>query len=240
MNAQEIDKLLRNASKDIGYKFKNKQLLIEALTHKSYSNENKLTYSNERLEYLGDSIIDFAIAYILFQQFSNSNEGLLSRFRAALVNEKELSKIARKIHLNEYIILGKGERLTSGSEKDSILSGAYEAVIAAVFLDSNMNNVIKIIKKHFKEELENITSPEMMQDYKTAILVFCQEKYRVAPSYELINQSGPDHNCTFEVRIIINGEEYGRGKGKTKKEAEQRAAREAIFNIVGNTNNETS
>ncbi len=233
MKDESFDELLKAASKNIGYRFKNKQLLLEALTHKSYANENKLKYNNERLEYLGDSIIDFAIAYILFNQFSGSNEGLLSRFRAALVNEKELSKIARRIHLNEYIILGKGERLTSGSDKDSILSDAYEAVIAAIFLDSNMNNVLKIVRKHFKDELDNITSQDMMQDYKTAILIFCQEKYRLAPSYELIGQSGPDHNCTFEVRIMINGSEFGRGKGKTKKEAEQHAAREAIFNIAG-------
>lgn len=238
MTNESIDNFLKAASKSIGYKFKNKQLLLEALTHKSYANENRLKYNNERLEYLGDSIIDFAIAYILYQQFTNSSEGLLSRLRAALVNEKELSKIARSIHLNEYIILGKGERLTSGNEKDSILSDAYEAVIAAIFLDSNMNNVLKILKKHFKEELENITSQDMIRDYKTAILIFCQEKYRVAPTYELLNQTGPDHNCIFEVRIIINGSECGRGKGKTKKEAEQQAAREAIFNIVGTIEDE--
>ncbi|MCX7958299.1 MAG: ribonuclease III [Deltaproteobacteria bacterium] len=235
MRDKSHDELIKAASKSIGYKFKNTQLLIEALTHKSYANENRLKYNNERLEYLGDSIIDFAIAYILFTQFSGSNEGLLSRFRAALVNEKELSRIARRIHLNEYIILGKGERLTSGCEKDSILSDAYEAVIAAVFLDSSMNNVLKLVRKHFKEELENITSQELMQDYKTAILIFCQEKYRNAPSYELINQSGPDHNCIFEVRIMINGAECGRGKGRTKKEAEQQAAKEAIFSIVGSS-----
>ncbi len=236
---ESIEQILKAASKSIGYKFKNKQLLLEALTHKSYSNEKKLKYNNERLEYLGDSIIDFAIAYILFKQFEYSNEGLLSRLRAALVNEKELSKIARNIHLNEYIILGRGERLTAGNEKDSILSDAYEAVIAAIFLDSNMNTVIKLIKKHFKEELEKITSTDMMQDFKTAILVFCQEKYRVAPTYELINQTGPDHNCTFEVRIMINGSEYGRGKGRTKKEAEQKAAQEAIFQFTGTTEDES-
>lgn len=232
MKELSIDEFLRSASKNIGYNFKDNKLLLEALTHKSYANENKLNYNNERLEYLGDSIIDFAIAYILYKQFSNSNEGLLSRYRAALVNEKELSKIARKIKLNEYIILGKGERLTSGNDKDSIISDAYEAVIGAIFLDSNMNNVLKIVKKHFKEELENISSMDIMQDYKTAILILCQERYRIAPSYEVINQSGPDHNCTFEVRIIINGAEYGRGKGKTKKEAEQQAAKEAMYSIV--------
>ncbi len=229
----DYDELLRTASKSIGYRFKNKQLLLEALTHKSYANEHKLKYNNERLEYLGDSILDFIIAYLLFMKFSGSNEGLLSRLRASLVNEKELSYIARKINLNDYIILGKGERLTSGYEKDSILSDAYEAVIAAIFLDSNINKVIKIVSKHFEQELNDINSQDMIQDFKTAILMFCQEKFKIAPSYELLNQTGPAHNCTFEVRIIINGSEYGRGKGKTKKEAEQQAAREAIYNIVG-------
>lgn len=238
MKDYSFDDIIKAASKSIGYKFKDKQLLLEALTHKSYANEKRLNYNNERLEYLGDSIIDFAIAYILFQKYRSSNEGLLSQFRAALVNEKELSKIARKIKLNEYIILGKGERLSSGNDKDSILSDAYEAVIAAIFLDSNLNNVIKIIKKHFKEELENITSQDLLRDYKTAILVYCQEKYKTPPVYELIKQTGPDHNCIFEVRIMIQGCEFGRGTGKTKKEAEQRAAREAIFKIVENEKGE--
>ncbi|MCX7945055.1 MAG: ribonuclease III [Deltaproteobacteria bacterium] len=229
---KHFSELIQGASKDIGYKFKNSSLLLEALTHKSYANENKLNYNNERLEYLGDSIIDFAIAYILFNQFSKSNEGLLSRFRAALVNEKKLSEIARRINLNKYIILGKGERLTSGNEKDSILCGTYEAVIAAIFLDSNLNSVLKIVKKHFEKEFENITSKDIMQDYKTAILIFCQEKYKITPSYELVSQTGPDHDCTFEVKIMINGSEYGRGSGKTKKEAEQQAAKEAIYKIV--------
>jgi len=230
---------LKAIYKSIGYKFKNKNLLIEALTHKSYANEHKLRFNNERLEYLGDAIIDFAIAYILFERFTGGNEGLLSRFRASLVNEKVLSKIARDIHLNEYIILGRGEVLTSGNEKDSILSDAYEAVVAAIFLDSNMNTVLKVIKRHFKTELDNINSQDMINDYKTAIMIFCQEKYKIAPIYELLSQTGPDHDSTFEVRILINGSECGRGQGKTKKEAEQRAAKEAIYHIVEEMNGET-
>jgi len=239
MNKNPPDIDFKAIFKDIGYKFKNRELLIEALTHKSYANENKLNYNNERLEYLGDAIIDFAIAYILFRNFERGNEGLLSRFRASLVNEKVLSKIARDIHLNEYIILGKGERRTSGNEKDSILSDAYEALIASIFLDSNMKTVIKIIEKHFSSELNSINSQDMINDYKTAITIFCQEKYKIVPKYELISQTGPDHDRTFEVRILINGREYGRGKGKTKKEAEQRAAKEAVYHIVEDMNEDS-
>lgn len=238
MNNETTHPLLRSAQKSIGYKFKDERLLLEALTHKSFSNEHHLKYNNERLEYLGDSIIDFVIAYILFEKFPDSNEGLLSRLRAALVNEKELSNIARHIGLNKYIILGRGEQITAGCNKDSILSNAYEAVIAAIFLDSNIERVTKVIKKHFSHKIDNINSEEIIQDYKTTILIYCQERYRNLPTYELISQTGPEHESIFEARIVINGNEYGRGKGRTKKDAEQEAAKAAIHKIVESSNEE--
>lgn len=213
---------------EIHYSFKNKKLLKQALTHSSYANEGKKHLrNNERLEFLGDSVLSIVVAEHLFRNFKHIPEGELTRLRASLVCEQALFEFSQKIHLGDYLLLGKGEENTGGRERPSIVSDAFEAVIAAVFLDGGMEEAKRYVLSFIPDDL----TPEMahsLADYKTALQEIIQQNREEKVEYVLTSESGPDHNKTFEIEVRLNSNVIGRGKGKSKKQAEQNAAKEAL------------
>ena len=211
----------------IGYAFKQPTLLENALTHSSYANEGKRGLkSNERLEFLGDSVLGFITAGYLFRH-GTGEEGELTRLRASLVCEKALSAYARKIGLGECLLLGRGELRGGGADRPSILADAFEAVIAALYLDGGLQAAEKFILPFIKEELTNQRRPQF-KDYKTALQEIVQQNPEERLEYVLTGESGPDHNKQFTVEVHLNSNVIGNGRGRSKKEAEQQAAREAL------------
>ncbi len=212
----------------IGYHFKNPELIHEALSHSSYANEKKKQrHSNERLEFLGDSVLSVVVSQYLFKHHPDLPEGELTRIRAALVCEKSLHKFALKIKLGNYLLLGKGEEHTGGRERPSILADAFEAVIAAVYLDGGLEAARKHILHFIPERIPEKHSM-LFGDYKTALQEVIQKNPEEKIDYKLIEESGPDHNKTFVVEVCLNSNVIGKGIGKSKKEAEQMAAQEAL------------
>lgn len=213
----------------IGYIFKNKTLLSLALTHTSYANEAKRNKNhNERLEFLGDSVLSIIVSEYLYTNFTDMPEGELSKKRAALVCEKSLAGFAREISLGDYILLGRGEAANGGSDRDSILSDAFEAIIAAMYLDGGIEPaksfVLGFISK--KVDKDGVLSPFV--DYKTELQEIIQQNKEEKVEYVLVGESGPAHDKSFEVEVHLNSNIIGRGKGKSKKHAEQLAAKEAL------------
>ena len=212
----------------IGYTFKNEVLLETALTHSSYANEgNRNLKSNERLEFLGDSVLGFITAGYLFSH-EGGEEGELTRLRASLVCEKALSAYARKLGLGECLLLGKGEHRGGGAERPSILADAFEAVIAALYLDGGLSVAESFIVPFLKEELALQKRRPQFRDYKTALQEIVQQNPEEHLEYELKGESGPDHNKRFIVEVHLNSNVIGTGQGRSKKEAEQQAAKEAL------------
>ena len=223
-------KKLRELQNKISYKFKNLKLLNQALTHKSFTNErqSKAFRDNERLELLGDSVLDVIITHLLMERFPEYTEGDLSKARAAVVNERRLSSIARGLRLGDYLLLSKGEELTNGRDKDSILAGSFEAIVASIYLDRGFNRVLKVITRHFSSILTEEKNEGFYKDFKTQLQEYSQSFFKTTPKYVLTGESGPDHDKTFQINILINGRVFGKGLGKSKKEAEQKAAKEAL------------
>lgn len=211
----------------INYSFKNKKLIEEALSHSSYANEKKkIRHSNERLEFLGDSVLSIVVSQYLFEHYTSLPEGELTKIRASLVCEKTLHKFAKQIHLGEYILLGKGEENTGGRERPSILADAFEAVIAAVFLDGGLEAARIHIMRFIPENVNSLKSS--FSDYKTVLQEIIQKNPEEKVEYVLAEQSGPDHNKAFTIQVCLNSNVIGTGKGRSKKEAEQMAAKEAL------------
>ena len=212
----------------LGYKFNNIKLLENALTHSSYANEvrNGCT-SNERLEFLGDSVLSVIVADYLFKNFKTIPEGELTKLRASLVCEKSLCAFSREISLGEFLALGKGEEKGGGRERDSILADAFEAVLAAIYLDGGMEKARQFVLRFVKDELEN-KDDEVFKDYKTALQEIIQRNPEESVTYILKSEHGPDHNKVFEVEVHLNSNVIGVGKGKNKKQAEQMAAKQAL------------
>ena len=214
----------------IGYSFTNRELLITALTHSSFVNENRskdpTLEDNERFEFFGDAIIEFYISEYLFNKYGSFPEGDMTKLRASMVCEQSLAECAKQIRLGEFMRMGKGEALSGGRERASITSDAFEALVAAIYLDSgNDTAVSRFIAEHLIKGLENRT---LFFDAKTRLQEIAQQKGSNSLRYELISESGPSHNKTFEIAAILNEEEVGRGKGHSKKAAQQAAAEEAI------------
>lgn len=210
------------------YTFKNKNLIIEALSHSSYANEKKKSrHSNERLEFLGDSVLSIVVSQYLFLHFKHLPEGELTKIRASLVCEKSLHKFAQQINLGDYILLGKGEENTGGRERPSILADAFEAVIAAVYLDGGIEAATDYVLRFVPEDIDSRRS-STFSDYKTALQEIIQKNPEEKVEYHLAEQSGPDHDKAFKVQVCLNSNVIGTGKGKSKKEAEQMAAKEAL------------
>jgi len=211
--------------KKIGYKFKNEGLLETALTHSSYANENKLSYNNERLEFLGDSVLGFITADYLYNSFGKVREGELTKIKAFLVCESSLFGFAKEIGLGEYILLGRGEEQTGGSERPSVVSDAFEAVIAAVFLDGGIKVARSFVLGFIVPAIEK---RDVDEDYKTMLQELIQKERGNSVRYELIAETGPDHDKVFTAAVILNGKVVGEGSGKSKKEAQQSAAKAAL------------
>lgn len=212
----------------IGYSFNNNDLLKTALTHSSYANENRLPHDNERLEFLGDSVLGFVTAEYLFEEYKTRPEGELTKLRAAVVCEKSLFKFAEKINLGEYIYMGKGEEHSGGRNRPSIVSDAFEAVIAAMYLDGGIDVVKPYILGFIKDAVKREAN---FKDNKSLLQEEIQKNKGNTIVYEEIGESGPDHEKVFSFVVKINGEVVGKGDGKSKKEAEQAAAGNALLNI---------
>ncbi|OGL45842.1 MAG: ribonuclease III [Candidatus Schekmanbacteria bacterium RBG_13_48_7] len=226
-------KKIKHLEKYLNYKFKNLNLLKQALTHSSYANEKtgKNLGNNEKLEFLGDSVLELVISEYLIECYPESLEGVLTKLRAELVNATSLYQKSLELGLGSYLLLGKGEEQSKGREKMSILSDALEAVMGSIFLDSGYRGSRRIIRKLFKNDIEKVTMPESISDFKTLLQEKTQKLYGSTPTYRLLSSDGPDHNRTFHVSVIVKKEVLGTGTGKTKKDAEQMAAKEAAQKI---------
>ena len=223
---------LEELQQTIDYNFKDTALLRTALTHSSYANENKKSgiTSNERLEFLGDSVLGMTVAALIYKSKPNMPEGQMTRLRAELVCEKSLAALAVTIGLGECILLGRGEEKGGGRERPSILADAVEAVLAAVYIDGGLTIVKKIVSKYFAPKLDRFGTENT--DYKTALQEMIQEKPGQILSYHIINESGPDHQKSFTVEVLLNNNGIGSGTGKSKKDAEQAAAKSALGEIT--------
>lgn len=217
---------MESLEKKLGYRFQDRALLDEALNHSSYANEHRGGLgSNERLEFLGDSVLGFVSAEHLFRKHPDLPEGDLTRMRASLVCEQSLYEVARELELGSYLKLGRGEEAGGGRERQSILADAMEAVFAAVYLDGGIEAVRELIVRVL---LSQAADSQERKDYKTTLQEVVQRRSGQVLTYHMISQSGPDHNKTFLFEVRLNDESVGRGEGRSKKEAEQAAARDAL------------
>ncbi len=210
----------------IGYRFKDKALLRQALTHRSYAHKMKVV-SNERLEFLGDAVLELIIREWLFIHYPKEREGDLTRLKASLVGEAALAKVARSICLNKVLLLGKSEQQGGGANKDSILADALEALIGAIYLDSNLVEVKEVVLRMFSPFLRQINLLRL-NDYKSTLQNRLQAKFHILPKYRILKTIGPDHDKEFIVGVYIRGKLWGKGRGKSRKMAEQMAAKEAL------------
>ena len=229
--SEDIDLLIEK----LGYQFNRPELLEEALRHSSYVNElgDSDLDDNERMEFLGDAVLDLAISHILMELFEDAKEGDLSKFRATVVNEKGLCQVAKDLELGEYVLLGRGEELTKGREKPSILANCMEALLGALYLDADFIKTKEIIHRLFMPLLKQIDSKNMADDFKSMLQEYTQEIYKTRPDYLLVEESGPAHNKKFRMALSLDGKIIAEGEGKSKKEAEQKAAKEAYFCLTG-------
>lgn len=209
----------------LGYRFQNRDLLKKALSHRS-SVENGP--SNERLEYLGDAVLGLVVSEFLFKRFSALNEGDLTKMKASLVNEAVLSKVAGEMNLGKFIYLSKEEEKSGGRNKSSIIADAAEAVLGAIYLDGGLPAAQKVINRIFLRDFEGFLNDEATYNYKGELLEFTQGSGQATPRYEILKEIGPDHEKLFVISVSVNGTTLGKGKGSTKKEAEQKAARIAL------------
>lgn len=229
MKNDRIEKL-KSLESDMGYEFTDLRLLDVALTHRSFINESSEPglQDNERLEFLGDAVLDLCVSDLLMKKYPDYNEGRLSRMRSLLVNEYPLAEMGRKFSLGEYLRLGKGEESSGGRKKNSILSNAFEAVVAAVYLDSGFDPISLLLEKLFEPLLLQNADDLLFRDFKTQLQEVSQELFKTIPKYSLMDEYGPDHDKTFVVQLGIANRIRTSGMGKSKKEAEQEAARRAL------------
>lgn len=218
---------MTDAEKKIGYEFKDKDLLRTALTHSSYANENH-TRSNERLEFLGDSVLSIIISERIFKEMAEVNEGDLSKFRASLVCEQSLAEIAKQIHLSELVFLGRGEDKTGGRKRPSITSDAFEAVLGAIYLDSDIDTARSWLLNLMSEKIKLACQGKLYSDYKTVLQEVIQRDGRSFVTYKTIEETGKEHDRRFVVQAYVNGEPKSIAKGHSKKEAEQAAAKKTL------------
>jgi ribonuclease-3 len=227
-----MNKSIKTLQEKLGYTFENKDLIIEALTHKSY----KQAYDNERLEFLGDAVLDLVVGEYLFRKFRNSDEGKLSKIRASLVNETGFDKLARALNLGDYILLSNAEENNGGREKSSLLSNAFEALMGAIYLEAGLEEVQKIAIRLIEENHDDISLDSLFRDFKTSLQELTQARFGITPEYKVLSSSGPDHLKEFEVGVFVEGKEYARAKGKSKKIAQQEAARITVEILNGDKN----
>lgn len=225
-----IRESIRAFEEKIGYEFKNKTYIQTALTHSSFANEHKEFNYNERLEFLGDSVLGLVVSDYLFRARNDLPEGKLTRLRANVVCEESLSVVARKINLGDHLFLGKGEKTSGGSDRDSILADATEAVIAAIYLDGGFDQAKDFILSNLRDTIAKNIDGNIFRDYKTILQEIIQGNNGKI-SYKLVGESGPDHNKEFEMQVKCGQDTIGIGKGKNKKEAEKEAAKDALVKM---------
>ncbi len=218
----------------LGVTFLAPRTALAAVTHRSYLNEHpgEPLEDNERLEFLGDAVIDLAISHRLMERFPAAREGELSKMRAAVVDEPGLAGLARSFDLGPLLRLGRGEELTGGREKPSLLADAMEAVVAAVYLEGGLPAVLGLVDRSLVEVFERATAGTLDRDYKTQLQEAAQARFRLAPRYQVVAEIGPDHAKSFEVEVELRGEVVGRASGRSKKDAEQAAARLALETLA--------
>lgn len=222
-----MNKDLNSFEKEIGYVFKKRSLLKQAVTHRSYANENRGSGPfNERLEFLGDAVLSLISADFLYKKFPSMAEGDLTKLRSSLVCTASLSEYARRIKLGDYLLLGKGELATGGNERDSNLENAFEALIAAVYLDGGIDKARRFVLRFLDDSVE--THHISFKDYKTKLQEIVQESHEETLNYVITKESGPDHDKRYEVEVHLNSNVIGKGKGRSKKQAEQEAAKQAL------------
>ena len=220
---------------DVGYCFTREEVLVQALTHSSYAHEKNLKelMDNERLEFLGDAVLELVSSEFLYQTHPEMNEGKMTKLRASLVCEQSLADCARQLHLGSYLRLGNGEDLTGGRERDSILSDALEAVIGAMYLDGGFTSAKEFVTKFVLSDIEH---KKLFYDSKTILQELIQNKYKKTLHYEPVSEEGPDHNKKFTVQAYMNDTPLMQGVGKTKKSAEQNAAYQSLLQFRDGTN----
>jgi len=230
------EELEEELSDKVGYRFSNSAILLNALCHASFSNEQSVVglRDNERLEFLGDAVLELAISDVLMNRFPEAEEGLLSRYRASLVDEAGLFDVAKDIGLGKYLLLGKGEELSGGRERPSVLADAMEALIGAIYIDGGFEEAKRVVLRLFSSRIKGLAHKEAIYDFKSLLQEFTQQKYKTTPVYRLVEDWGPPHNKVFRVSLSINGRIVAHGEGKSKKEAEQHAAKAAYTNMTNN------
>ena len=218
--------------KRIGYVFKNKSLLRQAFTHRSYLNENRSAgiEHNERLEFLGDAVLELVVTEFLFEKYPDKAEGDLTSYRAALVNTTSISDAAVKLGMNDFLLLSRGESRDTGRARQIILANAFEALIGAIYLDAGYRDAKKFIAEQLFHKTEKIVESRLWQDAKSRFQELAQEKEGFTPSYDVISQTGPDHDKRFLVGVYVGKERVATGEGRSKQEAEQQAAQKALEN----------
>lgn len=216
---------LKQLEKELGYSFSDASLLLRALTHVSYDREKSVGH-NEVLEFLGDAVLDLAISDVLIRSFPQKSEGDLSRMRAALVNSVVLAEKAALLNLGALLRLGKGEERSGGRDKPSILAGAFEALLGAIYRDGGYEAARRLVERYFAADVREESLGQ--QDYKTRLQEISQMLFHAPPSYRLVSESGPDHDKCFVTEIAVGGNVLGEGNGKTKKQSEQEAAKQAL------------
>ena len=221
---------VKEFEKSLSLDFNDKLLIQRALTHKSYPNENRRLNlkDNERLEFLGDSVLSLSVSTYIFNKFSDFPEGELAKMRAVIVSAPILAEVAKRIELGQFLFLGKGEEMTGGRERDSILADTMEAIFGALYLDQGFTAAADFILELLKIDIINVAEGNHIQDYKTMLQEVIQENGNLRPEYEVIDEEGPDHNKTFIVAVKLKEDSLGSGQGSSKKEAEQEAAKVAL------------
>ncbi|HOG13282.1 MAG TPA: ribonuclease III, partial [Smithellaceae bacterium] len=228
MNNDRMQKLAELQEK-LSYVFRDATLLSTALTHRSYVNENPQSggEDNERLEFLGDAVLGLCVSDLLMKKHPDFDEGTLSKIRSALVNEKPLADLALQLGLGDCLLLGRGEEHSGGRAKESLLANALEAVIAAIYLDSSFSKTKTLLRRLMKPMMKDEAIAAQSPDYKTALQELCQKKYKTAPIYTLLAESGPEHEKSFEMEVVIGDDIRKIGCGRSKKEAQKQAAQKA-------------
>lgn len=217
--------------KSIGYTFKNREFMALAFVHRSFVNENReVIHHNERLEFLGDSILGVLIADFLYRRLPDYPEGELSDLRSRLVEAVSCVNYIQKLNIEQYLLLGKGERLNDGRGRETILADLFEALIGAIYLDGGIEAATRFLFKNFSEEIENILKMPL-KNWKALLQDYCQKQFQQAPQYHVLSEKGPDHKKIFEISVSILNKEIGKGTGSSKKEAQQAAAEQALASL---------
>jgi ribonuclease III len=233
----ELQQLIQNASlieERLGYAFHNRSLLALAFVHRSFINENRtITEHNERLEFLGDSVLGMLMADYLYHYFPHTPEGQLSYLRSRLVEAGSCVSYIQTLQIQQYILLGKGERMNDGRGRESILADLFEAIVGAIYLDGGIEATRTFLFSKFKNEIEAILKTPL-RNWKALLQDYCQKKHQQTPVYHVLQESGPDHSKVFQISVLINQQEMGRGQGSSKKEAQQAAALDALSRVNPN------